>query len=95
MAASHRHKLDHDLSKLLEHHQWAGSARFPVVIMTSRGSVHEIADHITAEGGRIRHVMPAIHSVSAWVTVDLLDRILPLEPVVEVDLAQRTNIAAK
>ena len=86
-------KLDAPLAELCNGQVVGPSSRVPVVVRYAEGPTDDLVEYIRQLGGKIRHQIPFVRVIGAWLPLHAVERLAARESVVALELEQRFTIA--
>jgi hypothetical protein len=86
-------KLDEPLAELCNGRVIGPSSRVPVVIRCAEGSLDEVAEHVKELGGLVRHRIPFVDAIGAWLFLHTIERLAQNKAVRALELEQKFTVA--
>jgi hypothetical protein len=91
-SSDHLEKLDGRLAQVLGS-GYSPEQKIPVAIGAAEKDFELVIAAVMEQGGSIRHVLPILKVVSAWVPIQSVGPLADMTVVQEIELDQRVHIA--
>lgn len=86
-------KLDDNLRYVLNQSGYAGDQLIPVALVTAGGDLEQVAAAVQRAGGTVRHMLPLVQAVAAWVPLSAIATLTQIGFVQEIELDEQVHIA--
>lgn len=86
-------KLDENLQRIWSEEVFDKASSLPVIVRCQPASVSKVSSDISNSGARVRHELPLIGAVAAWLPLYLVPEVARREDVIALELEECFSIA--